>query len=70
MSEKLLDAEERFTDASSANLDDFLKPSQRRSSYLSSSSVFDTLTDSILADESDISILDNEGAMAELRRGK
>lgn len=42
----------------------------RRSSYLSEDSVFDTLTDAILVGEAKSSILREEGAKAEARRGK
>ncbi|KAG7164122.1 HAUS augmin-like complex subunit 6-like [Homarus americanus] len=67
--EKSLEPEETFTDASDVAEDVFRCPSYPgRRSYLPESSVFDTLTDSVLTGESAVSIINNEAVKSELRR--
>ncbi|XP_071519173.1 uncharacterized protein [Panulirus ornatus] len=64
--EKIHETEENFFDA--AEIEDILRSPGCRSTYLPESSLFDTLTDSILTGESDICILKNEAVKTEIRR--
>lgn len=64
--EETHEAEETF--ANSADNEDILSTPGRKSSYLPDSSVFDTLTDSILVGESALSILNDDAAKMDIRR--